>query len=56
MIGKHPKVSEVCVIGVADAGGHVPRAFVTLHHNDSGDQIGVVEDIKSFANCKELCT
>lgn len=52
MIGNHPKVSEVCVIGVADVGGHVPRAFVTLQH-DSRDRTGVAEDIKNFANCKQ---
>lgn len=50
IIGKHPKVSEVCVVGVADPGGNVPRAFVKVNVGPEENKILLAEDIKNFAN------
>ncbi|CAL8093100.1 unnamed protein product [Orchesella dallaii] len=51
VIGKHPKVKEVCVIGIPDVGGHVPRAFVTVH-SYTGAKKELEEELKDFANSK----
>jgi len=50
VIGKHPKVKEVCVVGFPDVGGHIPRAFITVHPN-SGPKKDVENEIKEYANC-----
>ncbi|ODM88238.1 putative 4-coumarate--CoA ligase 3 [Orchesella cincta] len=51
VIGKHPRVKEVCVVGVPDVGGHVPRAFVTVHQSSDAKK-DVEEEIKEYANAK----
>ncbi|CAL8093091.1 unnamed protein product [Orchesella dallaii] len=50
VIGKHPKVKEVCVVGIPDVGGHVPRAFVTVHPYSESKK-DLENEIKEFANC-----
>ncbi|CAL8093097.1 unnamed protein product [Orchesella dallaii] len=51
VIQKHPKVKEVCVIGFPDVGGHVPRAFVTVH-SFTEPKKDLEEELKQFANSK----
>lgn len=56
VIGQHPAVDEVCVIGVPDpspapgpGGDQVPRAFITL----KGDKTpGIIDEITNYAHCK----
>ncbi|ODM90616.1 Luciferin 4-monooxygenase [Orchesella cincta] len=49
VIGRHPNVSEVCVVGIPDpnGGGDIPRAFVTVNGNPSPE---LAEEIKKLAN------
>ncbi|CAL8089695.1 unnamed protein product [Orchesella dallaii] len=51
VIGKHPNVNEVCVVGIPDpeGGGHTPRAFITVKGDPSQT---IAEEIKKFANDK----
>jgi acyl-CoA synthetase (AMP-forming)/AMP-acid ligase II len=51
VIGKHPKVGEVCVVGISDSAGHVPRAFVRLTTN-SGNKNEIAREIQEFADAK----
>ncbi|CAL8089691.1 unnamed protein product [Orchesella dallaii] len=51
VISDHPLVKEVCVIGVSDPGGDVPRAFITL--KECPTNINEIEEqVKEFANAK----
>ena len=57
VIGKHPDVGEVCVIGVPDpyGGDHIPRAFVTIK-SETGRRTATAREIEEFANGNQIET
>lgn len=49
IVGKHPSVNEVCVVGIPDpaGGGDIPRAFITVKGNPPTT---ITEEIQRFTN------